>query len=71
MEKKTRAFCVCWAVFPPCFPFPCLTVVDDYHVRAGQAFQHHSNGWTLLTMCIPPPLELSLTQPALGAQRFF
>lgn len=52
MEKRTRAFCVCWAVFPPCFPFSCLTVDDDYHVRAGQAFQHHSNGWTLLTMWI-------------------
>lgn len=31
-----------------------LPLTTDYvcHVRTGQAFGHHSDGWTLLTMCI-------------------
>lgn len=69
--------CCISALFPIFLP---STPVNDYHVRAGQAFQHHSNSWTLLTMCIffpsplpvlPPPLKLSLSQPAPGAQRLF
>lgn len=70
-QRKHPVFCfsfvVLCVVFLSCLS---LTIRYDYHVMAGQAFQHHSNHWTLLTMCIFSP-QLSLTQPVLDYNSSF
>lgn len=59
LKKRGIILFSAWVLlFPLCFAASPSPPRYDYHVIAGQAFQLHSNHWTLLTMCIFSPLTV-------------